>query len=233
VCVSLSLSFSLSATQIRAFRLLGFAAKSSTKFSQQIYKSNKRNLPLSLSHSHSFAHYYSRLNSHWKIMSYITGVKKVTKSTTPDLKLPRRRYLNFWHIWVYCVCVCVWKVPIISCECIGCLSVFVSGKVSCECIGYCLCMSGRFRVRVCIGWCLSVCVCGGRFHVESVCALGVSVCVCGKVFIWECVCIGFVFVPVFNVHKIFCFHFMWMCVLGAWHYYYSRHMNKTSTWVPT
>jgi hypothetical protein len=71
-------------------------------------------------------------------------------------------------------------------------------------------------MRECVYW-VSLCMCMWKVSCESV-HIG-CLCMCMRKVSYECV-LG-VFVPVFNVHNIF--HFMRMCVLGAWHYYSMTH----------
>ncbi len=126
MCVCLSLS--LSATQIRAFPLLGFAAKSSTKFSQQIYNSNKRKLPLSPPLSLSFRSLLQQIKlSLEENVIYNRGQESniIYHPRPQTTKKKVFKFLAHMSVMGVCVCVCVWKVPIISCECIGCLCICV------------------------------------------------------------------------------------------------------------
>ncbi len=124
MCVSLSLS--LSATQIRAFPLLGFAAKSSTKFSQQIYNSNKRKLPLSPPLSLSFRSLLQQIKLSLEENVIYNRGQESNIIYHPRPQTTKKKVFKFLaHMSVMGVCVCVWKVPIISCECIGCLCICV------------------------------------------------------------------------------------------------------------
>ncbi len=106
--LSLSLSLSLSATQIRAFPLLGFAAKSSTKFSQQIYNSNKRKLRLSLSLSLSFCSPLQQIKlSLEDNVIYNRGQESNIIYHPRPQTTKKKVFKILTHESIGCVCVCV------------------------------------------------------------------------------------------------------------------------------
>jgi hypothetical protein len=130
VCLSVSLSLSLS-LQLKSQHFLSWVLqlKAPQNFPNR-YTTVIRESYLSLSHSLSFCSLLQQIKlSLEENVMYNRGQESniIYHPRPQTTKKKVFKFLTHMSVMGVCVCVCVfvWKVPIISCECIGCLCICV------------------------------------------------------------------------------------------------------------